>query len=213
MPATVIIRRRQPRARLLRRKLMGRRYYKKKNPYANRVYNFKRKLFLQDWTVVGATQATGVRQFALSDLPGYQDFTSLYDMYKINKVIFKIIPKYTEAPLASGTSVANSNIQQIHSAIDYDDGTAAANINVLTQYQSHRMTRGNKIHTRTLVPKVQANVSSLSALPKANQWIDCDQPAVAHSGVKYIIPAASAAGTFTYYDLEVTMYLSMKNVL
>lgn len=206
------IRRRQPRARMIRRKLMGRRYYKKTNPYANRIYNFKRKLFVQDWTIVGATQAAGVRTFALSDLPGYTDFTSLYDMYKIRKVVFKIIPKFSEVALSGGTT-NNANLQQIHSAIDYDDGVAPASINTLCQYQSHRMTRGYAVHTRTLVPKVQTTVSGLNTAPKANQWIDCDQAGIVHNGVKYIIPAAAQAGTTLYYDCEITMYLSMKNVL
>lgn len=207
-----VIRRRQPRARMLRRKLLSRRYYKKK-PLASRIYNFKRKLFLQDYIVVSTSSFSGALQFTLSDLPGYTDFTNLYDMYKINKVVWKLIPKYTEAALNGGTA-NNSNCQQIHSVIDYDDNVApTGGISQLTQYQSHRMTRGNQIHSRTIIPKVQTSAQALSALPKANQWIDCDQTTVYHRGIKFIVPAAAQPGTTLYYDAEITMYLSMKNVL
>lgn len=206
------IRRRMPRARLIRRKLLARRYYKKKSPSGSTVYNFKRKVFLQDWAVVGATQTATAVQFALSDLPGYTDFTSLYDMYRIDKVEFKLIPKYTEVGLVGG-SANNSNLQQIHSVIDYDDAVAPTTISQLCQYQSHKMTRGNRVHKRTVVPKIQATVSSLSALPKAKQWIDCDQTSVYHRGIKLIIPAAGQSGTTVYYDLEMTQHLSFKNVL
>lgn len=206
-----IIRRRQPRARMLRRKLLSRRYYKKR-PLESRVYSFKRKVFLQDYAVVSTTQAAVAQQFALADLPGFTDFTNLYDMYKITKVIFKLIPKFTNVALAAG-SPNNSNLQQIHSVIDYDDATAPSTIGQLCQYQSHRMTRGTQIHSRTFVPKVQTTVSALSAAPKANQWIDCDQTTINHRGVKFIIPAAGTAGTTVYYDAEITMYLAMKNVL
>lgn len=209
VPRTIAVRRGRRAAQRRARGIMVPRRRFKPN-----VYHFKRKVFLQDYAIVGGTQFAGAIQFALVDLPGYTDFTNLYDMYRFNKVVFKLIPKITEAALLGGSAtLANANLQQIHSAIDYDDNSAPTNINQLVQYQTHKMTRGNQIHTRILVPKCQTTVSGASAAPKAKQWLDCDQTSLSHRGIKFIIPSPSQPSTTVYYDLEMTYYMSFKAVL
>lgn len=208
----------RPRAALIRKRLQAPKYRFLRrgggmSGVGTNTYHFKRKLFLQDYLAVSTTQAAGAIQFALIDLPGYTDFTNLYDMYRFNKVVFKLIPKYTEVSLVPGSTTQNANLQQIHSVIDYDDAVSPASINQLTQYQSHKMTRGNKIHTRVLIPKCQTTVSGASAAPKSKQWLDCDQNSLAHRGIKFIVPTAGTANTTLYYDLELTYYMSFKNVL
>lgn len=201
----------RPKQALIRRRKMARRIPR---PLARRpdVYHFKRKVFLQDYLIISTTQALGAIQFALVDLPGFTDFTNLYDQYRFNKVVWKLIPKISEASLNAGSN-SNANLQQIHSVLDYDDNTAPTSINQLVQYQSHRMTRGSQIHSRVLVPKCQMSVSGAAAAPKAKQWLDCDQTSLVHRGIKFIVPAAATPGTTLYYDLEMTYYMSFKNVL
>lgn len=176
------------------------------------VYHFKRKVFLQDYLIISTSQALGSIQFALVDLPNSTDFTNLYDQYRFNKVVFKLIPKISESSINPG-AITNANLQQIHSVIDHDDNTAPTGINQLVQYQTHKMTRGHQVHTRVLIPKCQATVSGASAAPKAKQWLDCDQNSLAHRGLKFIVPAPATPGTTLYYDLELTYYMSFKAVL
>jgi len=202
----------RPKMALIRRRKLARRIPRGPARAPN-VYHFKRKVFLQDYAVVSTTQILGAIQFALVDLPGSTDFTNLYDMYRFNKVVWKLIPKVSEALLNAGGTLSNANLQQIHSVIDYDDNTAPTSINQLVQYQSHKLTRGHQMHTRVVVPKCQMTVSGASAAPKAKQWLDCDQNSLAHRGLKFIIPAPATPGTTVYYDLEMTYYMSFKNVI
>lgn len=207
----------RPRAALIRRRMLKSRNIALRRgftgPRKPNVYHFKRKVFLQDYNIVSTTQQLGAIQFALVDLPGYTDFTNLYDMYRFNKVVWKLIPKVSEAALTSGATLANANLQQIHSVIDYDDAVAPTGINQLVQYQSHKMSRGHQVHTRVVVPKSQGTVSGSSAAPKAKQWLDCDQISIPHRGIKYVIPAPAQPNTTLYYDLEMTYYMSFKSVV
>lgn len=180
------------------------------------VYHFKRKVFLPDAVIVASS--TGLfglaYQFRLIDLPNVTDFTNLYDMYRFNKVVMKLIPKYSDNLLIAGGNISNSNIQQVHSVIDYDDLVSPTSISQLCEYQSHKMTRGNQVHTRVIVPKCQLNVGNIgAAAPVAKQWIDCDQTSISHRGAKVVIPAPLTADTQISYDLELTYYVSFKCVV
>lgn len=204
-----------PKKKMIRRKVMSRPIRAPRRPD---VYHFKRKVFLKDYAIVSTTDFRGSIQFALVDLPSATDFTNLYDQYRFNKVVVKLIPKFTEVGYNAGSS-NNANCQQIHSVLDFDDNSAPTSINQLCEYQSHKMTRGNQMHTRILVPKVQSTVLvggagvTASAAPRSKQWLDCDQNSIAHRGVKLIIPASATAGTTVSYDAELTYYISCKNVL
>lgn len=179
-----------------------------------RLYNFKRKQFYSNAfsTVAGAAAYANAWEFALNLLPNFTDFTNLYDVYRINKVVMKIIPKITESALLSG-SVNNDNLTQIHSAIDYDDNTAPTSVQQLCEYATHKMTRGSQIHTRVLVPKIEiASTSGVGQMPKAYQWIDTDTPGQLHRGVKVWVDPPVTAGTQMFYDVQLTYYISCKNV-
>lgn len=206
------LRRSAPRRRLIRRRRMARRPIRRMIPRNPNVHNFKRKLFLQDYIAVSGTQVAGATQFTISDLPSSTDFTNLFDQYRINKIVWKLIPKYTEVALVPGSATQNANLQQIHSVLDYDDATAPTSISQLTQYQNHKMTRGNQVHTRVLIPKVETMVNGASNAPKSYVWIDCDDTTVFHRGVKFIVPSPGTTGTTLYYDAEFTFYISCKNV-
>lgn len=197
-----------PKRRLIRRRQLARPM--RRMPRQPNVYHFKRKFFLIDAIVVnsGVDDKRGIG-FALQNLPNFTDFTNLYDMYRINKVVYKIIPKYTQQTITALTN----NVQQIHSVLDYDDITAPGTISDLTQYQNHKMTRGNQIHTRVIVPKVLNTTAGLNTAPKSYQWLDCDNTGIVHRGLKLYIPAPGSAGLTLSYDVEATFYVSFKHVV
>lgn len=201
--------RRRPR-RYVRR--IGRRM----NRRIPRVYNYKRTLFLENSI---STNALGLNYsnhfgFTLGMLPSASDFTNLYDEYRINKVVFKIIPKFSQVLSSSGSGV--SHLTQVHTAFDYDDSLAlpqATALSEITQYQTHRMSRGNAVHTRVIVPKCEINVSGLSGAPKAYQWLDCDNTTILHNGIKVVIPKLLPAGTEQFWDVQMDVYMSFRNVI
>lgn len=214
-----VIRRYAPKRRLIRRKRLARRPFKavRRMPRGQpNVYNFKRTQFYQNSFSITAAGAdySQAWDFRFGLLPNSTDFTNLYDMYMIKKVVMKIIPKFTQENLISGAS--NADLPQIHSAIDYDDSVNPASIQTLCEYQSHRMTRGTQIHTRVLVPKVELSaegaVGAATIAPKAYQWLDSDNTTAVHRGVKVYIPKPLTASTSLTYDVQIVYYFSCKNV-
>lgn len=201
-----------PKTKLVQRRRLARPMIRRmRNP---NIYHFKRKFFVVDnYAVTAGSDLKAGLSFSLGQLPDFTDFTSLYDQYRINKVVVKLIPKVTQAVLEGGVAMLNQNLQQVHSAIDYDDVTAPNSISDLTQYQNHRMSRGNQIHTRVFVPKALTTIGAVSSAPKAKQWLDTSTSGIQHRGMKLFIPAPNSTGTTLYYDLECTMYLSFKNVV
>ena len=123
-----------------KRKMVRRKQYARRSmlPISRRpnLYHMKRKVFYQDAIVVSATTYANAWSFNLSQLPNYTDFTNLYDQYRINKIVFKIIPKFSEASINAGTA-NNANLAQIHSVIDYDDAVTPTALSDLVQYQSY----------------------------------------------------------------------------
>lgn len=204
-----------PKSKMIRRRRLARRPMRSFPLRKPNVYHFKRKLFLQDGISIPSTAPWSYAyQFRLMDLPNYTEYTALYDQYRINKIVLKLIPKYTESTVQAGATTNNAIMQQVHSAIDYDDLSYPTGISQLCEFQTHKMTRGNQVHTRVLVPQCQINVGNLgAAAPKAKQWLDCDQPGLSHRGVKVFIPNPTPANTTVYYDVEMTYYVSFKAVI
>lgn len=177
------------------------------------VYDFKRKIYYENLFIVNSGTPLGYAfQQTLSQLPNYTDFTNLYDQYMIKKIVVKIIPKITQHNLAT-TTIGNSDLPQLHSVIDYDDATTPTSVSQLVEYQTHKMTRGNEVHTRVIVPKVELDVAAATSAPKAYQWLDCDASTVNHRGLKFWFNAPQSANMTVYYDMLVTCYFSCKNVL
>lgn len=199
------------------RRRYGRRYPRRPRlGLGNRVYNFKRTLFLEN--SIGVTAAGTLYSnhfgFTLGMLPAATDFTNLFDQYRINKVVWKAIPKFNTVNALSGAG--NALLAQVHTAIDYDDSAALPTgtaLSEITQYQTHRMHRGTAVVRRTIVPKAELTGSGASVFPKAYQWIDCDNTAILHNGIKVVIPKPLPAGTEMWYDVQMDVYLSCKNVV
>lgn len=176
-------------------------------------YSFKRSIFYENLFIVSTGTPLGYAfQQKLDQLPGYTDFTNLYDQYMIKKIVIKLIPKITQHNLAT-TTTGNSDLPQVHSVVDYDDATTPTSVNQLVEYQSHKMTRGNQVHTRVIVPKVELNADSAVSAPKAYQWLDCDSASINHRGIKVWFNAPQSAGVSVYYDMLVKVYFSCRNVL
>lgn len=176
------------------------------------VYDFKRKIFYENLFIVNSATPLGYAfEQKFSQLPNVTDFTNLYDSYMIKKIVVKMIPKISQHNLAT-TTIGNADLPQLHSVVDYDDATTPTSVSQLVEYQSHKMTRGNQIHTRVLVPKVELTTDAANA-PKAFQWIDCDSTTVNHRGLKFWFNAPQSANMSIYYDMLVTVYFSCKNVL
>lgn len=210
MPLIYIAKRKSaPRRKMVRRKRMARRPVYKKGPFRP-LYSYKRSVFTQDAIVLnqaGTLSDQGLGwNFRFNQLPGTTDFTSLYDQYMIKKIVVKIIPRASENPITPGAS--STDLQQIHSVIDYDDSAAPSSIQELVQYQSYKVTRGNQVHTRVFVPRIALTTDNT----KKFQWVDLTNTAVPHYGLKTWIAKPTTPDTTVSYDMLVTYYFTCKDV-
>lgn len=182
-------------------------------------YNFKRTWYAENYFNVSANATTSNPSsngfaFTLNNLPDASDFQNLFDSYRINKIVVKIIPKVSEYTGLPNAGVNNAMLPTIHSVVDYDDSTAPTSISQLAQYDTYRSTRGIREHTRVFVPKVELQGGTSIALPKSYQWIDTDNIDVPHRGLKiWITGPAIGTNTSQYFDLKVTVYASFKHVI
>ena len=157
----------------------------------------------------------------LEDLPGYTDFTNLFDMYKITGIKVRFIP-YSSSGATAGTQLSSGSAPVIHTVLDFDDNAVplATETGLQTMRQSsyYRVSR-NKM-SRYFSPKQTGYVQDSIALADATtslkpRWVSTEAARVYHMGLKGIVECISNGDPLTrywFYKPEVTMYLAFKDV-
>lgn len=155
------------------------------------------------------TDTFGGIYFRLGDLPNSSEFTNLFDMYRIDKVKIRFMPRANSAEVGS-----NQGQVKLFTAIDYDDITTPASIQELLQYENCKVSNTTNITTRVLKPKFASEVyqsATSTAYGARSGWIDCSNPLVQHYGIKWALqqlPAGSQS-----FDLHIKYYLSFKQTV
>ncbi len=168
------------------------------------IYLFSRKWEKQytiQWTSdnyggTGANQqqtfdpAPQLFRFKLSDLPGYTDFTNLFQMYRINKITLKFHPLwFTESVINADplTSAIRFGVPILTTTPVYNKNAAASNLNELLEYQGTKRASYNKTIVRTLFPKLLQQVTPdngatyYKVIQSGAEWLNSDGA----SGVEY----------------------------
>lgn len=181
-------RRRSHRRRRLTRKRSyrrGRRYYRRRRQDGQYI-NVCRQTDFANWVMpAGQTVDFKVFVFQLSDMPGYSQFTTMYDQYRINKIRVTCIPMCDN--VTAGDSANGVQKGRICFKPDFDDPDTPVNIlEVLNSTKSKCRSYPQTFHY-TLVPTsltvtYETDVTSGYA-PKRRQWIDCNDP-VKYYGLK-----------------------------
>lgn len=203
--------RRRTYRRRVGRKRMYRRRFKSGTRYSKRgqkLYLFKRFCDYGEISISNTLPTFGAFNFSLSDLPNYTEFTSLYDMYKINCVKITIIPQQTQS--ISIGSINNPNASaRFFSAIDYNDGSAPTSIDDIRQYQSCKMTPILRTHKRVIFKPKILDTNGFSISP----WMATTTPSANYYGLKYAVePMESTTTTTMTYTVEAKLYMSFKQV-
>lgn len=176
-----------------------------------KVHNFTRSQYISAITQNPQTAVAMAFNFKLSDLTNYSEFTNLYDQYRIKAVAFEILPNVTG-------NDGNPNTSQIllpfiHTAIDHNDSSAPT-IDAIMQYKNYKRTRSHLVHRRYFKPAVASmnynTVTTTSYTARFGQWIDTDDAATPHYGLKLFIDAPGPNQTL-YYRVFVKYYLQFKD--
>lgn len=169
-------------------------------------------------------------QFSLESIPDVSEFTSLFDAYRINKVVVRITPNasFTEgsAPGVTGTNFSSFS-PLVHWVIDHDDISIGpyneSGIDILRQHASYKWRRliaGRPINIvikpRTATSTNQSdNTGLMLNLKKMGAWLDCAQTNVKHYGLKMLFSGIQPVGGINYvvpFDIQTTYYMSFKGV-
>jgi len=163
---------------------------------------------------------------ALSDVPNYTEFTSLWNKYSIVGVSLKFYPYATIASTGAAVSpVEGQPSLMMHHILDFDDAiipvSSEVGISDLRQRPGYRCanvySRMGKPIVRYFRPKVsmpvyQAGVTS--AYRQASfRSIDCTYPDVQGYGFKAIFESVGAGSAMTIHlKVEATYYLRLSQV-
>jgi len=171
------------------------------------VYTMQRSVDLGNVSSA-TTEVDGAFVFALTDLQGYSEFTSLFDQYILSEVEMLWLPHENDSQVASG----NASTTKLLVAADYDDGTPI-NENAIVQYSPLKIINFNqelRIKIKPHVALAAYNGSFSGYANVADQWIDIASSGVQHYGIKYVLTAANASSlsgwrVFAKYTLKLKM--------
>lgn len=147
------------------------------------------------------------------------ELETLYDCYKINKIVFMLIPTYNINAISLGQNTKD-NMPGIHSVIDYNDSSTPASINELVEYKSYKYTRGGQIHKRVFTPKVGISTNTNTGINNSMQsikpvWVNFGTERTLHFGIKLMTdPVAQITGQdapVITWNVRVKFYLQLKN--
>lgn len=166
-----------------------------------KTYNFKRSWNAGTGATIALTPTLYATNFSLNDIPGYVEFTALFDYYKINAIRFRLLPYQTESN-STGT-VNNAGNVPIFSVVDTSDATPPTTVEELCEYQDHKITNLYSGIDCYFKPKF-ADATSAAR----DGWVATTNPSLNWNGFKFSIPPTTNA--MTYY-LVWTFYVSFKD--
>lgn len=175
------------------------------------------------------TEASADFIFKLTDLINYSEFTSLFDQYKILKVVFKI-QMITNPDSSNPLNVAAASTTTYYNnptnwfpkfwyIRDYDSGSSET-ISSMKERQGAKyfIMRPNKEYSIALKPMVQVQTYKTSVstgyAPK-RLWLDIADTTVPHYGLKTVIDCLGLDPSDTYpfrFRWECKYYVAFKGV-
>lgn len=213
-----------------RKRAKVRRMYKRKYRYMahgiwrsmnpnNNVYSFTRRMTGSSFSAVGLSPHYVGYTPVFGNMPGYTEFTSLFDQFRLEKV------RYTIAWQASTISVIeaynNNFIGQpiLYYYVDLDDATTPTSINELREVQKCKVfyfSASRRTKTITFTPTIlqQLYKTSISTgyAPVKNVWVDvADAQTLQHFGLKYAVYVPGSNAAPLYFDVEIQFVFSCRN--
>ncbi|QCX35024.1 capsid protein [Blackfly DNA Virus 2] len=165
-----------------------------------------KKTILKATIIVGAAAQNLAYSFKFSDLSEAVTYAGLFDMYRINKIFMRCVPRVNNY-LAQGVAIM---APQIIDLVDYTDSTALSATADYLNFGNHRIHAGFTEFKRKFTPASQFCVGDATHFaPKFKQWLQTLDRDIAHHSYKIQIAPLSATQN-TIYELWSTYYFSVK---
>lgn len=205
------------RRRMMRSKRVPRSYIR------NSMVMVKRTFWFENWSP-NTTNTNGFwRNYALglSNLPSVNEFTAVFDQYKINAIKYTFRPRYdsfagndtTDTTLPGVTNQAGTHLHVIvdpHSTITPSGTYNSTNLNAFLENGSVRSYNGNRAVNVFVRPSV--NLNGVERRVRA-PWIQSGQNAIQHYGIHVFAQDINLTGVFGQsWDVFVTYYMQFRNL-
>lgn len=160
-------------------------------------------------------------EFRATDIPDWALYQSMYDQYRINKIVFRLDPQcnvnqigsYTTSGTTNGT-ITSSTCAMV---VDYDNGsTTMSALSEYEQYQNVKLRNVIKPMVASFVPAcnigaVLSGGTLSGAFVKRKAWIGTDKDTVSFHGVKFYIPLGFATPALQHWNVSACFYVSFRN--
>lgn len=186
--------------------------------YTGQTYNFKRSLYGEVITTAGQYKA-GVT-WNLTQIPGYSEWTALFDQYRLTGVAIQFTYRATNTSVLESINNGHVGLPILWHVVDTDDNSAPASIAELGQvgkckrfiFDSGKRTKTIFIRPRYLNRINGTGSTVANTVGDRKAWIDLLDNDVPHYGLKYILdlPQALVAYNVTF-DVITTYYVQFKN--
>lgn len=159
--------------------------------------------------------------FQLDDLTHYDEFTALFDSYKIVGVKMTFTFGLTVVTLGSTTAAGGATMvnamPMLYWVLDHDDSTVPASLPAMREYESFKMRRLDKPFSIFIRPKAAAmvyNTPVTTAYQESKGWMDCGNADIDYFGIKFCLDPILYTQTSSIGTLRVdyTYYMKFKNV-
>lgn len=159
-------------------------------PLYSPVVNFARTIQGGAFDIVcdGINPSVGIFNFSLNDLPNSTEFSNLFQVYKIQKVVISWAPEYTE--LTDAALVSNAVNVQFNTAVD-PSGNTPSNVDSVLQFQNCKSTSITRPHKRSFTPYLFMDGTS-----PCQCFVSTNSPSTNFFGLAYGIPPTGIAMTF-----------------
>lgn len=184
-------------------------------------HSFSRYGLAETITVSNTEDSSGY-SFAFNNMINSSEFSSLFDRYRIDRVVVKLqlITNPSAAATINVTNQTNPNnwYPKVWSITDYDDESAET----ISQLKERvgvkcKILQPNKVLTYSIKPAISAQMyktaTSTGYGPKWGQWIDMQDVGVPHYGLKLAFDCNGydPQGSFVIRK-EVKYYFTCKDV-
>lgn len=184
----------------------------------------KRTFWYENWVPSTASTSGFWRNYALglSNLPSVNEFTALFDQYRINSIKFTFRPRYDNFSGNDTTdttlpNVTNQGQTHLHCIVDPEStvtpsGTySSSNLNSFLENGSVRSYDGNRA-VNVYIRKPMVNLNGVERRVKA-PWLQCGQNAIQHYGIHVFAQDINLTGVFGQsWDVFVTYYMQFRGL-
>lgn len=154
--------------------------------------------------------------FALNQIALYNEFTVLYDFYKIHKIELFLEPTNNQTTDATSIHIQNYKMRAVH---DYVDNFPLLNESQYLEYGNCKSYNcvSSKTHKIVLYPWVNSALENVLGTtnafsPRKSPWIATRDSSVPHFSIKlYIPPNVSGNIGQVLFNVRVRFTISMKN--